>query len=282
MKSCFKTVKRTTFKTVLFLTILIISLNSLNSLLNIQGESVAVKPTIGKTPTIDGKIDTNTNEWDDALKISITLYQNLSDPKNGLPINFWMIQDEKNLYIAIQIEFEDHSSSEFSNEFVGILISNYNPRDPPEFKDAKILQFSNISSGEFSYGDYYINDSIYHIDNQKNGTGAAALTGDTSVYEFSLPVAVFDPSYQDVYLQHLFNYAFGVVYGKSPSYPEGIILSNYELVQIQFPHYEKPFTGWELVLFILNIIIFGVIGILFGFYVYRITKLKDKIRRLRG
>jgi hypothetical protein len=275
-------VKRTTFKTILFLTILLVALTSLNSFLNIQGEKVALKPTIGKSPKIDGKIDTNINEWDDALKTSMTLYQNTSEPINGLPVDFWMVQDKKNLYIAIQVKFEDHSSSEYAEEFVGILITNSNPGDPPEFKDAKILQFSNISTGDFNYGDYYINDSTYHVDVKSNGTGAAALTGDTSVYEFSLPVEVFDPSYQDVYLRSGYNYTFGVVYGKTPSYPGGIILSNYKLVQIQFPKYEKPPIDWNLVLFVLTFIIFGVIGIIYAIYIYRITKLKDKIRRLRS
>ena len=274
--------KRTTYKTILFLTILIVALTSLNSFLNIQGEKVALIPKFGQSPTIDGIIDTNTNEWDGALKKSITLYQNLSDPKNGLPCDFWIMQDDNNLYIAIQVQFEAHSSSEFTNEFVGILISNSDPGDSPEFKDGKILQFSNISTGEFSYGDYYINDSTYYLDDKSNGTGAAALTGDKSVYEFSLPVDVFDSSKQDVYLSYLNDYAFGVVYGDSPSYPGGIILSNYELVQIQFPEAEKPPIDWNLVLFVLTFVIFGVIGALFGFYIYRIFKLKDKIRRLRG
>jgi hypothetical protein len=275
-------VKRTTYKTILVLSILLVTLTCLNSILKIKGEKVALIPTFGQSPTIDGKIDTSTNEWDDALKTSITLYQNLSDPNENLKVDFWMMQDDNNLYIAIQVEFEYHSSSQFLTEFVGILISNNNPGDPPEFKDAKILQFSNISAGEFSYRDYYINGSTYHLDEKSNGTGAAALSGDTSVYEFSLPVDVFDPSHQDVYLGHLYTCAFGVVYGLTPSYPEGIIFSNYELVKIQIPPLEKPSIDWNLILFVLTIIIFGVIGILFGFYVYRIFKLKDKIRRLRG
>jgi len=275
-------VKRTAYKTILFLSILIVSLASLNSFLTIKGEKVALIPKFGQSPTIDGKIDTNTNEWDDALKTSMTLYQNLSDPINGLKIDFWLMQDDNNLYIAVQVKFEDHSSSEFNNEFVGILISNNDPEDPPEFKDARILQFSNISAGEFSYEDYYINGSAYYIDNKANGTGAAGLSGDTSVYEFSLPVDVFDSSHQDVYLGHLYTCAFGVVYGDSPSYPGGIILSNYELVEIQIPPLGNPSIDWNLILFVLTIVIFGAIGILFGFYIYRIFKLKDKIRRLRG
>lgn len=275
--------KHTTYKTVLFLTILIITLNSFNLLINIQGQSAALVPKIGQKPTIDGKIDTNTNEWENALKTSMTLYHNLSDPINGLKVDFWLLQNDGFLYIAVQVEFEAHSSSEFMDEFVGILISNDNPGDPPVFIDAKILQFSNISSGDFSYGDYYISDSTYHLDDEEaNGTGAAGLTGDTSVYEFALPVEVFDPSHQDVYLQHLFNYAFGVVYGDSPSYPEGIILSNYKLVQIQFAEITNPPIDWEAILFILTIVIFVVIGIFYAFFIYRITKLKDKIRRLRS
>lgn len=273
--------KHTTFKTVLFLTILIVTLNSFNLLLNIQGQSVALKPTFGKSPTIDGKIDSTTNEWDDALKTSITLYQNLSEPIYGLKVDFWMMQDDNNLYLAIQVEFYNHSSSEFSNEFVGILISNNDPGDPPEFNDAKIIQFSNISAGECNYSDYYISDSIYHVDNITNGQGDAALTGDTSVYEFSIPVDHFDNTYQDVYLRPGYTYAFSVVYGRTHSYPDGIILSNYDLIQIQFAPYENPFTEWDIVLLTFNILIFGGIGCLYAFYIYRITKFKDKIRRLK-
>ena len=267
---------------VLFLTILIITINSFNSLINIQGQSVALEPKIGNSPIIDGKIDANTNEWYNALKTSMTLYNNLSDPINGLPVDFWLLQNGGFLYIAVQVEFEAHSSSEFMHEFVGILISNSDPGDPPVFVDAKILQFSNISSGEFSYGDYYINDTTYHIDDKTNGTCAAALNGDTSVYEFSLPIEVFDSSHQDVYLRSLFTYAFGIVYGKSPSYPEGIILSNYDLVKIQVAEIVNPSIDWEVVLFALTIVIFAVIGSLYTLFIYRITKLKDKIRRLRS
>ena len=251
-----------------------------------QGEITTLKPEFGETPTIDGVIDTGLDEWDGALKAKITVYKNLSNPINGLVMDFWIMQDDieddEFLFIAIQFEVEDHSSSDYWEEFVGISISEDDPDDPPEFKDAKIIQFSNITTGEFTYNDYWINDSIYYIDDQSEGEGAAGLEGDKVVYEFSIPVNIFDDSYQDIYLRPLYTYAFNIIYGKSPSYPDGILLSNYKLIEIQFSEYQNPFTGWELILLTLNIVIFGSIGGFYFFYIYRITKLKDKIRRLRS
>lgn len=271
--------KRTTYKILLFLIILGITLNSL---IYVQGEIVSLKPEFGETPIIDGVIDTEIDEWDDALKKSITLYQNLSVPINGLTMDLWIMQDDDSLFIALQFMFDEHSSSEFCEEFVGVLISEDDPEDPIEYKDGKITQFSNITTGEFTYYDYYINESTYYIDDISDGEGAAALDGDKAVYEFSIPVDIFDNSYQDIYLSQLYTYAFSIVYGKSPSYPEGILLSNYKLIEIQFAEYKNPSTEWELVLLTLNIVIFGSIGALYSFYIYRITKLKEKIRRLRG
>jgi len=272
-------VKRSAYLVLLSFLVLAVTLNSI---IYVQGEIVALKPEVGKTPTIDGVIDTGLDEWDEALKEKITVYKNLSNPINGLLMDFWIMQDDDSLFIAIQFEFDEHSSSEFYEEFVGVSISEDDPDDPPEFKDAKIIQFSNITTGEFTYNDYWINDSMYYIDDQSEGEGAAALEGDKVVYEFSFPVNIFDESYQDIYLRPLYTYAFNIIYGKSPSYPDGIILSNYKLIEIQFSEYENPFTGWELILLTFNIIIFGSIGGFYFFYVYRITKLKEKIRRLRS
>lgn len=270
--------KRTAYRILLSFLILAVTLNSITY---VQGEIDALKPKFGETPTIDGVIDTELNEWDDALKDTITLYKNLSNPINGLVIDFWIMQDDESLFIAIQFEFDEHSSSEFYEEFVGVSISEDDPDDPPEFKDAKITQFSNISTGEFTYSDYYINDSIYYIDDQSEGEGAATLEGDKVIYEFSVPVDIFDDSYQDVYLRPLYTYAFDIIYGKSPSYPDEIILSNYKYIEIQFSEYNPP-PGWELILLTLNIIIFGLIGGFYFFYIYRITKLKEKIRRVKS
>ena len=271
--------KRTAYRILLSVLILAVTLNSI---ISVQGEIDVLTPEFGQTPTIDGVIDTGVDEWDEALKDKITVYKNLSNPINGLLMDFWIMQDDESLFIAIQFEFDEHSSSEFCEEFVGVSISEDDPDDPPEFKDAKITQFSNITTGEFTYSDYWINDSIYYLDNQSDGEGAAGLEGDKVVYEFSFPVDVFDDSYQDVYLRPLYTYAFNIIYGKYPSYPDGIILSNYKSIEIQFSEYKNPFTGWELVLLTLNIAIFGSIGGFYFFYIYRITKLKDKIRRLRS
>ena len=275
--------KRTVYRILLSFLILAVTLNSI---IFVHGEITALEPEFGETPEIDGVIDTGLDEWDGALKDKITLYKNLSNPTSGLVMDFWIMQDDDYLFIAIQFEFDEHSSSEFCEEFVGVSISEDDPDDPPEFKDAKITQFSNISTGEFTYADYWINDSIYYIDDQSDGEGAAALEGDKVVYEFSIPTDVFDESYQDVYLrpsvEGIYIYAFNIIYGKTPSYPDGILLSNYKFVEIQFSEKKNPFTGWELVLLTLNIVIFGSIGGFYFFYIYRITKLKDKIRRLRS
>jgi hypothetical protein len=266
----------------------IITLNFISSVFYAHGTVTPLVPNFGNTPDIDGVIDRANNEWDDSLKTSLTLYQNISIPINGLAIDLWILQDETSLYIAIQFELENHGTIEFDEEFVGILISK-GDSDPDAFEDItdvvfedlKIVQFSNISGGDFEYVDYFINESIYYLDDESNGDGAAKLDGNEIAYEFMMPVDVFDDSHQDVFLDEDFIYAFNIIFGKSAIYPDGIILNNIVITHVQFAPYTPAFTEWELVLLTLNFIIFGTIGALFCFYLYRITKLKEKIRRIR-
>jgi len=77
------------------------------------------------------------------------------------------------------------------------------------------------------------------------------------------------------------SYAFNITYGDKPSYPEGILKSEIILININ-PPVVKELILTELILRIFSIIVFSIIGILFGYYIYKIFKLKEKIERLRS
>ena len=121
--------------------------------------STTIIPIIGSTPTIDGVIDRQNDEWESASKNIIYLYQNLSSPEDGLLTDLWIMQDQTSLFLSIQFEFEQHGSSGYDEEFVGVLISE---DESGAYSDARIIQFSDMSTGEFQYLDYNINDSVYH------------------------------------------------------------------------------------------------------------------------
>ncbi|MHA1497532.1 MAG: hypothetical protein ACTSRT_08280 [Promethearchaeota archaeon] len=216
--------------------IILISLSSITLIQNVKCSTTLI-PTIGSTPTIDGVIDQQNNEWGSADKNSLYLYQNLSSPGHGLLIDLWIMQDQTSFFISIQFELEQHGSSEYDEEFVGLLISEDELGD---YTDARLIQFSNMSAGEFHYLDYYINNSVFILDDDSNGEGAAGLDGNKITYEFGTPIEIYDESAQDVWLQTQFTYNFSIIYGKTPSYPEGIMISNHTLIEIQYPIYTPP------------------------------------------
>jgi len=177
-----------------------------------------IDPNFGKVPTIDGEIGSFTNEWDEAYKIQT----NLTD----LPINLWVMQSSSKLYISVQIELESGVVNRTS-EFVGILISNSSSEDIKDFIDAKIVQFSNITEDEFDYFDYFINNSVFIPDSASSGNGAAKLEGETSTYEFSIPINNLQGDIdEDVYLEYGEPFAFNITYGLTPGYPQGIMKSS--------------------------------------------------------
>lgn len=256
--------------------IIIISFSSITLIQNVRCSTTLI-PTIGSTPTIDGVIDRQNNEWGSANKNKLILYQNLSLPVNGLPIDLWIMQDQTSLFISIQFELDQHASSEYDEEFVGILISEDELGD---YSDARFIQFSNMSAGEFEYLDYYINNSEFILDDDSNGEGAAALDGNKITYEFGTPIETPDESAQDVWFQTKFTYNFSIIYGKSAFYPKGILIENNFLIEIQFPIYKPPDIPIDKIL--TNMIIFGVVGAVFIIYVNSIRKIKDKVKRLRS
>jgi len=152
-------VKRSSIKIISIAVLSFFLLNTFVLLINVNGAEEELILGFGKRPVIDGYIDRSEDEWNDALKTQIDIYQNLSNPMFGLEIDLWIVQNESNLYISIQFELVDHKSSEYDHEFVGILISNDESLDPLEYKDAKIVQFLNMTEETFEYRDYFINES---------------------------------------------------------------------------------------------------------------------------
>lgn len=273
--------KNTTIKfiTLTFITSLIVS--AYFTVINASGADLTVKPLIGRAPVIDGEIDTSSNEWNKAVKKQLKLYPNISEPTTYLPVDLWVMQNgtvkDMDLYISVQFSLEYHSET----EFVGLLISRNESEISEDFKDAKIIQFSNISNNEFNYLDYHIKNLIYYEDLDSNGNGAATLEDKKVIYEFSLPVEVAENETEDVYLDYGEpGHTFKIIFGETPIYPDGIMISNFVLIQVTFPFPDHP-TTLELLYLILSITIFSTIGALYAFYIYRIIKLKERIERIR-
>ena len=134
---------------------------------NSYGTPIETDVGFGTAPIIDGAIDGTINEWSSAEKLNIILFPDLGDPSDGLPIDLWILQADLSLNILVRFELEDHSSSANDNEFIGILIADW--EDSLNFTDAKIVQFSNISENTLEYLDYYIDDAVYYEDTSSNG-----------------------------------------------------------------------------------------------------------------
>jgi hypothetical protein len=253
---------------ILFNLLLVSSLFIINS----YGATENIDAKFGEAPIIDGEIDDSTNEWKNAYKTHI----NLTD----LPVDLWVMQDNLELFISIQIDLE--LSAHNSTEFIGILISNSSSESLEDFIDAKILQFSSIQTDEFVYLDYFINNSLFLNDTNTQGEGAGKLDGKVSIYEFSIPIenSITQGYEEDAILEYGESYAFNITYGKTPLYPEGIIKSEIILISIFKPAVEEQLFI-DVILQVLSLIVFSVIGILSGYYIYKIFKLKEKMERLR-
>ncbi|GAH44170.1 unnamed protein product [marine sediment metagenome] len=95
-----------------------------------------------------------------------------------------------------------------------------------------------------------------------------------------MPVENIEGGIEDVELDpDTFN--FKIIFGKEPSYPSGIIISNVVSIQLQHPPRSPDIQIGELLMSISTIVIFSTIGALFAFYIYRITQLKKEIERIR-
>ncbi len=275
--------KKTAIKLVTLMFITSLTVSTYFLVINGSGADLEIKPTYGRAPLIDGKIDTSVNEWNKAIKEHLNLYPNESAPENPLLVDLWVMQNGSNLYISIQFSFLHNDF-----EFVGLLISSNQSENPEDFKDAKIVRFSNISTNEFTYKDYYLNNSIYEEDTNSNGNGAGRIEGEDVIYEFVLPVEYNESDPEDVFLEYGTDeesgHVFKIFMGDStnpPSYPEDIRISNNVLIKITYNPLPEKLTQQELLILIFSIIIFGTSGMLYVFYIYRIVKLKEKIERIR-
>lgn len=262
--------KKIILRRIICIIIVNISIISLSFISNGYGASAEIDSEFGDPPVIDGYIDISLKEWSKAVKEDIYL--------EDLPIELWVMQDYSNLYISVQIDLE-HSYHN-TTEFIGIVISNSSSENKEDFIDAKIIQFSDILENNFTYLDYHINSSVFLNDTNYEGNGAAELEGISSIYEFSIPINTIIGNEEDAFLDYGESFAFNVTYGDTPSYPSGIKKSTIVLINIKsIPTIEQLF--WEMTLFILTIIIFSILGILYGFYIYKIFKLREKIERIK-
>ena len=255
--------------TILINLLLVSSLLIINS----YGAAEEIDAEFGEAPKIDGIIDDTANEWKNAFKTQI----NLTD----LPVDLWVMQHSLDLFISVQIDLEVLAHN--STEFIGLLISNSSSENQEDFIDAKIVQFSDIHTDEFVYLDYYINNSLFQSDTEYHGEGAGKLDGKVSVYEFSFPIKqpLTEGDEEDATLEYGNSYAFNITYGDTPSYPDGIIKSEVILINIFEPNVEEQLLI-DVILMVFIIIVFSIVGIFSGYYIYKIFKLKEKMERLRS
>jgi hypothetical protein len=273
-------VKKNKARTITLIVITQILLSSACLILNSNGTPIETQVGFGTAPVIDGVIDVTKNEWNSAEKQSFALYQNLSNPTDGLPIDFWILQADSSLNFLIRFNLNGHSSSEYDNEFVGILIADW--EDSLNFTDAKIVQFSNISENTMQYLDYYIIGDNHYEDITSDGEGIAKLDGNEIIYELSIPVEIEEGGIEDVELEHGVEFDFEIIFGKTAPYHEGNIHSNIVSIYLEYPPGPKDRDYGELIMSVTTIIIFSTIGAVYVFYIYRITQLKKKIERIRS
>lgn len=262
--------KKLSFRVIICVLIVNLTIIPFLFVLKGYGATEEIDSKFGDSPKIDGYIDLFSGEWNKATKEEFFL--------DDLPIKFWVMQNEENLYISVQFDLvlEYHNTT----EFIGLIISNSSSEDKDEFIDAKILQFSNISVNDFDYFDYYINSSIFSIDTEINGDGAANLDGTTSTYEFSIPIKNTLDNEGDVLLDYGNTYAFNITYGDIPIYPNGIKKSTIVLINLKSLPSSLP-TLTNIILFAFCTVVFSVLGILYVFYIYKIFKLKANIKRVK-
>ena len=262
--------KKHTFRILICTLIANLTIIPLFFIINSYGATEEIDSEFGESPKIDGYIDILSGEWNKATKEEFFL--------EDLPIKFWVMQDYKNLYISLQLELEHGYHN--TTEFVGLIVSNSSSENIEDFIDAKIIQFSNISVDQFNYLDYHINNSIFSVDIDTNGAGAAILEGITSTYEFSIPINNNMGNEEDVLLDFGNAYAFNITYGDTPIYPNGVKKSAIVLINLKsIPSSSSPLTN--IILFALCIVVFSIAGIIYGFYIYKIFRLKQNIERIK-
>ncbi len=261
--------KKTSKIIISCLFVLCVFLSFLGSIGSARG-MLTIDPNFGKAPVIDGILDTAKDEWEDANKTSSLDFLNTSSN----PSEVWAIQKGSNLYIAIRFNLELHKET----EFIGLMISNSTSNDTINYKDAKIIQFTNISNGEYEFNDYKVDNNLFTLDSKQDGEGAGGLTGMDVFYEFKIPLKISDDS-EDVNLEYDNSYSFNIIYGESNLYPSSIKNNTNIIINILQP--PAPETDYiELSLLILSIIIFSVTGIIIIVYAFKVLTIKKHIRRI--
>lgn len=235
--------------------------------INAISAPLEIEPEITAAPIIDGYINDTMDEWINSTKKSIKL--------DDLPIDFWILQNNSDLYFSVQFELEEHSST----EFVGIVISESDSTDNESFTDARIVEFTNITGNQFNYKDYNIVNETYNNDTIIHGNGSASLNDKLSVYEFKIPInnTYAEDSDEDVFLEDDETYAFKIIFGFNASYPQEILKTNTILVNIQEITEDSEEDNLEQILFIVSIIIFSSISGLVALYGIKIYQLRKKI-----
>ena len=121
---------------IIFIFITQILISSAFLIAKTYGTPIEFDVGFGSAPVIDGVVDGVTGEWASAEKLDIELFSDLSNQSDGLSIELWILQAEPNLYILVRFDFNDHISSEYDNEFLGVLIADWDA--DLNFTDAKI------------------------------------------------------------------------------------------------------------------------------------------------
>jgi len=255
-----------------------------------SAQTADILPPYGDVPVIDGIIDSANGEWESAYMTQLQLFPDSINPV-GLTIELWVIQNDtieekSDIYFSVQFSLQDHNSSEFDNEFLGFAITE---EDHPQEKieDVKLIQYRNMSINEFEYLDYYINNSVYVEDILVNGEGASRIAGNQNriVYEFRFPVQDEEDLIQDIRLDKADTYFFNIFFGNPSSspavYPDDIILENSISIEIQFNRPGPDAVPWEEIALVLSIVFFCIIGVLYAWYLYRISLLKRKMERIK-
>jgi hypothetical protein len=273
-------VKKNATSIVIFIFVAQILISSAFLIAKSHGDTNEFDVGFGTAPVINGVVDGATGEWASAEKLEIELFPDLSNQSDGLLIEIWVLQAEQNLYLLARFDLNDHSSSEYDNEFLGILIADWDAS--LDFTDAKIVQFSNMSTNSYSYLDFYINNTDYYEDMNPNGDGAAKLEGNQIIYEFSMPVENVEGGIEDVELDPGDTFNFKIIYGKTATYPSGILISNIISINLLYAPGTPDLPIGELMMSISTIVIFSTIGAFFAYYIYRITRLKKEIQRIRS
>ncbi len=255
----------------LFLTMLFLSITFP---IEVRAQTETFEPKYGDLPVIDGYINQSSGEWNNALKTTLVI-NSTSKTDIGIPIKFWIMQNDSGLFICVQLELEFHAN----NEFIGFLISRATNRE--KYVDAKIVQFTNVLKDDYEYLDLHIVNNVFKRDSIKEGAGAAQLDKNTMVYEFEIPVNNSAATEQDVFLDFGLEYAFKLIFGESKSYPSGIMKSTVFEVSIQYPPPSPKGFDYTLLFSVLSIITFSSLGSLYAFYMYKILILRKNLKKMQ-